>query len=112
MIDRAINAAKDVYNFKHKHGAAIFKNNRLLAIGHNKKYPSRHAEEDAICKVLKNNNKRNHLRGSTIYVVRVGKNGMLKNSMPCNKCLSLIKFVGIRHIIYSTIGGNIQQIDL
>jgi hypothetical protein len=48
-----------------------------------------------------------NLKNYTIAVVRLGKDGKLKNSRPCNHCLeTMIKF-RIKKIMYSTDDGSV-----
>lgn len=48
---------------------------------------------------------RSMTKGSTIYVVRVGKDGDLKLSRPCEMCEAALAFCGVRRVIYSTPDG-------
>lgn len=115
----AVSTAEDVYNYKHRHGAVIISGDGdLLSIGRNTKKnnpfnyrygykkPYDHAETNAILKVLHDPRKRNKLNGASLIVVRIGKR-KLKNSLPCDECMSLIKMVGIRTIYYSDTDGEI-----
>ena len=36
-----------------------------------------------------------------IYIIRVGHNGKLMYSRPCNHCLIVLKEIGIKYVIYS-----------
>lgn len=42
------------------------------------------------------------VKGATLYVVRVNKDGTLGNSKPCKNCTKFIVKLGIRKVIYST----------
>ena len=42
-----------------------------------------------------------------MVVVRLGKDGSLKNSYPCNHCINVLKFYNIKKIIYSSDTGII-----
>jgi hypothetical protein len=42
-----------------------------------------------------------------ILVIRVDKDGLLKNSRPCNHCVESLKMFGIRNIYYSNDHGQI-----
>ena len=48
------------------------------------------------------------LNNCTIAVVRLGRDGTLKNSRPCNHCLDSMKFYRIKKIMYSTDDGTIK----
>jgi len=50
----------------------------------------------------------NPLKDTTLYVVRISTGGNLRNSAPCKNCLSVIKFVGIKKIVFSSDDGNIK----
>jgi deoxycytidylate deaminase len=41
-------------------------------------------------------------KGSTLYVVRIGRVSTIKNSAPCLKCAETIRRFGIERIIYSS----------
>lgn len=92
-----------------KVGAVIVKGNRVLATGFNKIAHcrvndfknSRHAEMDAILKLINHKEGLSSLAGSTIYVSRITKSGV-GLARPCPKCMELIKSVGIREIVYTT----------
>jgi len=100
---------------RQKHGSVIFKKNRIISKGFNKykthpkaknhRFPSIHAEIDAILKA-----NIDMLRGSSIMVVRINKEGNFMNSKPCNQCLDEINRLGIKHVIYSTPEGITEVI--
>ena len=60
-------------------------------------YNSIHAEIMA----LKNSYK-SKIRGATLYVCRIKKNGSLGLSKPCARCMNAIRELGISKIVYST----------
>lgn len=91
-----------------KHGAVIVKGGRVISVGinknrnhptvvsseHIKTHCSVHAEVDAIRKVK-------NVKGATIYVARVNKNGQDRLSRPCDRCHKAIQEAGIRKVIYT-----------
>ena len=91
---------------KQRHGAAVFKGNRLLSVGYNKSHvnnkwleghelPSTtHAEVDA-CKRI------DDLTGCTIYVARIYRNGNEALSRPCNKCAMYLIERGAKAVVYT-----------
>lgn len=93
---------------KQRHGAVIVKGGRIISTGTNKfrndplnvqsEYIktscSVHAEIDAIKKV-------SDLRGATIYVARVNKQGRPALSRPCDNCFEEIQRVGIRKVVHT-----------
>lgn len=92
-----------------KHGSVIVKGGRVISTGINKErshprivssehikdHCSVHAEIDAIKKAK-------DVSGATIYVARVNKRGVARDSRPCNRCYEVIKNNGIKKIIYTT----------
>ena len=109
-----------------KHGCVAVVNGRIMATGHNHYRTSSkdgficnsctcHAEMDA----LRNMNKRTGRRGknlqhslnetnlvslfkkTTLYIARTGNNGEFRDSGPCADCLSVIKSLNLKKIVYS-----------
>ena len=89
-----------------KHASCLLKGDSPTNFGVNKYFKvkgidtkpmflSIHAEVDVMssCKYVK---------GFDILVIRVNKNGDLKNSRPCNNCIDKMKTKGIRKIYWST----------
>ena len=72
-----------------------------------------HAEMDAIRRLPPKTHKRQIL--VDLVVVRVSKNGSLKNSAPCYKCIEHLNRLNkktnykVRHIYYSDQTGNIVK---
>jgi len=108
----SINTSESSRNFHH-HYSGIYRNGKKLFIGSNhlrNSYNNKcicystHAEIDVIHKVLRNNLETN---GCIIAVIRFGKDGNLRNSRPCNHCLTTMIKHGIKKIMYSTDDGNI-----
>jgi hypothetical protein len=50
---------------------------------------------------------RKRLQSITILVIRVGDNGVLRESAPCRHCAIAIKKIGIKRIKYSNNKGQI-----
>jgi tRNA(Arg) A34 adenosine deaminase TadA len=50
--------------------------------------------------------------GATIYVVRIGKTGILRNSKPCPMCEAALEFVGVKRVVYSDKDGDIQMMRI
>ena len=46
----------------------------------------------------------------TLIVIRIGKDGRLKDSLPCTFCYNLIQATGIKNIYYSTNDDNITYV--
>ena len=100
----------------YKLGAVITKGQRVLSTGFNSISHcsvnnfknSRHAEMDAILKLMRTPNGLSSLAGSTLYVSRITKTG-LGLAKPCLRCMELIRAVGITEIIYTTANGTIKE---
>lgn len=89
-------------------GAVIVNNRKIVSKGFNRpkthplvcKYSywegsNLHAEMDAVLKARKG-----PLKGSTIYVSRLYRDGMRAPSKPCQGCLEMLKDKGIKEIIF------------
>ena len=107
LINLAIKEAKKSKHF-FKVGAIIAKGKRILSRGYNSRnhctlnrlYHTRHAEMNAIEKMLKTKEHSLLLEGATLYVARVTKTG-LGISKPCPQCQALIHTVGIKKVIHT-----------
>jgi deoxycytidylate deaminase len=95
----------------YRHGAILVKGNSIRNISSNKSnfcsfgnrfrsmIPGKatlHAELGAILGI-----DRSITEGATIFVMRVGKEGDYKMSMPCAMCHEAMRHVGIKKVIYS-----------
>ncbi len=104
-------------HIQHRHAAVVVKAGRVLSIGRNrnKTHPESilveegqqitktiHAELDAISRV-KN---KDQLRGATIYVARLGRNGHPGMSCPCKMCQQLINKHGLKRAVFTTEYGS------
>lgn len=101
------------YGFQHFSG--IYKNGKFLYRGSNhlrNSYNgecicfSTHAEMDVLHKVLKRCRVQPFkdiidLSDHVIIVVRIGRDGLIKNSRPCNQCLETMSKYRIKKIMYS-----------
>jgi len=90
-------------------GAVIFRGKRILATGWNQnkthnyasqymEYPYLHAEVDAILSARY----RVDLEGTSIFVVRLLKNGRLAMAKPCPHCQQACNDVGIKRAYWTT----------
>jgi deoxycytidylate deaminase len=110
-------ASKSSYYFRL--GAVIVKGNRVLSTGHNSISHchvndfknSRHAEMDAILKLIKKQDGLSSLAGSTLYVSRITKTGV-GLAKPCIKCLNLARSVGVKEVIYTTDNNTTERLKL
>ena len=116
IIHNLINSIDEYSNPQyHHHCSGIYRNGKNLCIGYNHLRNcyngkcvcfSTHAEMDVIHKALRHNM---DLNNCTIAVIRMGRDGTLKNSRPCNHCLDSMKFHRIKKIMYSTDDGTIMS---
>ena len=100
--------------FTHKHGAVLVKGGSVLNKSYNNRnfssFMRRHVPDDEratrhaelMCVLGLD---RAVTRGSTIYIVRVNKQGEYRLSKPCRFCQSVLRFVGVRKAVYS-MGNN------
>lgn len=98
-----------------KHGAVLVKGSSVINVSPNKngfnKFGAKfrkkkwgqatlHAELGSVLNVEKRNTE-----GSTVYVVRVNKQGSTRLSKPCHMCESAMKHCGVKKVVYSTDDG-------
>lgn len=110
----ATRIANDSLFHRARVGAVIAKGERILSSGCNRlgytKYIKRpypesiHAEQAAILKLLRER-RLNDLAGSTLFVSRIGRTGVLRLAKPCHVCNELIHAVGISKVVYTTNEG-------
>ena len=115
MIRIATKVAHDSKFRRARVGAVIVMGSRVLSVGcnhigyshflPNRPYPeSMHAEMQAIVELLKKR-RQDELIGATIYVSRIGRNGMVRLARPCRHCDILIRAVGINKVVFTTNEG-------
>ncbi len=85
-----------------RHGAAIVRNGKIIALGRNYRTYSgrgntRHAEIDAIMRT-----KLSALRGATIIVFGKKPGGLWNNSRPCPNCEAVLKKLRFKKMVCST----------
>lgn len=116
-INKAIKIAENaacMSTMKHKLGAILY-DNKHYTIGYNRqlncsivmnnnKIFSIHAEGMAILKGIRVGIDFN---SSTLCVVRINREGMLRCSLPCEMCTRLIEKMGIRQVWY--VKGSLQH---
>lgn len=102
-------ASKSLYE-RFRHGAVLVKGGSVINVASNSKnfssfgnrfreecgHATHHAELGAILGVDSSTT-----NGSVIYVVRINKKGELRMSKPCKMCHQVLKFVGVKKVIYS-----------
>lgn len=122
FIDLASRIAQQTDFKEYKHGAVLVRGGTVLNTSCNKNkykawanrfrkkqrgHATVHAEIGAILGL-----DRSITEGSTIYVVRVGRDGHLRNSKPCPMCEAAMQFVGIKRVIYSNENGHIEHMRI
>jgi tRNA(Arg) A34 adenosine deaminase TadA len=108
LIDTCIHESHKS-TMKMRHGAAIVYRGRMVAVACNVSicdslpppFSSIHAEVHVIRKFLERYPKK-LLRHCTLVVIRVDRNGDLRNSRPCNNCHDYIVKNRVPKVIYST----------
>lgn len=114
-IARYIEHAKKIAhssNFPdYRHGAVLVKGGSVINTSNNKSgycafgmrfrkkdqgKATVHAELGAILGVDK---KLTH--GATIYVARIGKQGAIRPSQPCEMCMAAMRYVGVKRVVFT-----------
>lgn len=100
---------------QHRLGAVVVKGGRVLSTGFNAirhcketGKSTQHAEEAAIVRLLKDG-RHSELVGSRLYISRFTPGGKLGLARPCERCMSLIRSVGIRDVAYTTDYGTTES---
>jgi deoxycytidylate deaminase len=107
----------------HRHGAVLINNgNALINTGINKgefcsfaeRFKNdncwktmRHAEVSACLNVP-----RDLTKGGIIFVIRLNSREVLRNSKPCLTCMAVMRYCGIKKVIYSNEIGGFSLIKL
>lgn len=68
---------------------------------------SKHAEENVLYNFYKRNRNYRATKRLTLIVIRVNNNNKLINSKPCSHCLEVMKYYGVKKVIYSNIDGTL-----
>ena len=103
---------------KFRHGAVLVKGGSVINTAVNKKkynsfgnrfrniytcgHATHHAELSCILGIDKNKT-----QGATIYVARVNNQGEPRNSRPCPMCQEVLKFVGVKKVIFTKNDGQV-----
>ena len=123
-IDLAARIAMQTDFKEYKHGAVLVRGGTVLNTSCNKNkykawanrfrdskkqrgHATVHAEIGAILGL-----DRSITEGATIYVVRVGRDGCLRNSKPCPMCEAAMQFVGVKKVVYSNENGEIESMRI
>ena len=121
-IELAVRIAGQTEFREYKHGAVLVRGGTVLNTSCNKNkykawanrfrkkqrgHATVHAEIGAILGL-----DRSITEGATIYVVRVGRDGCLRNSKPCPMCEAAMQFVGVKKVVYSNENGDIESMRI
>jgi deoxycytidylate deaminase len=121
-IELAMRIAGQTEFREYKHGAVLVRGGTVLNTSCNKNkykawanrfrkkqsgHATVHAEIGAILGL-----DRSITEGATIYVVRVGRDGCLRNSKPCPMCEAAMQFVGVKKVVYSNENGGIESMRI
>lgn len=102
--------------YPYRIGAVVFRGRRILGSGHNairasslhpkyQRWPeSLHAEQAALLGL-----DWGKLKGASVCVVRINMNGNLSMAYPCEMCLTMLRYVGIRKLYYSSRDGVLKM---
>ncbi len=122
FINMAVDIATSSENSKFRHGAVLVKNGKVRNSACNEErycafgdrfrerdcgHATLHAELGCILGV-----DRNITQGSTIFVVRVNKQGTPRISKPCTMCQAALSHVGVKQVVYTTSNDSIESINL
>jgi len=94
---------------RQRHGAVVVKSGRVLGMGYNKdrNHPTQvspehiktHCSSHAEVEAIKDANW--NVKGAVLYVARVNRQGMDRNSKPCKYCEAVIESTQIKKVIYT-----------
>ena len=107
----AVKAAEQSEHDTFRHGAVLIKGGSVLNIAANndnhtsfgqrfRSQPGRatqHAETACVLGI-----DRAITQGATVYAARINRSGEWKMSKPCSMCHEVMKFVGIKRVVYTT----------
>ena len=112
-LDLARRVARQSEHDHFKHGAVMIKGGSIINTSHNKgnykKFGNRfrdlkscghathHAELGCVLGLDKA-----QTQGTTVYVVRVNRRDEFRNSKPCLMCEEVLKFCGVKKVVYTT----------
>lgn len=106
-MDPALRIARKMaahsHHKQHRLGAVLIRGGNIISRGFN--FSEVHAEKCAINRCWRTGD----LRGTTLVVVRVKRNGTLGMALPCDTCMARIVKAGIKTVYYSDDKGEIQM---
>ena len=121
-LELAKNEAKQSKYGKLRHGAVLVKGGSVISTSFNKNnfssfanrfrkhgcgHATHHAELGCILGL-----DRTKTAGATMYVVRINKNGVFRLSKPCDMCHEVLKYCGVKRVIYTVDENKIASYKL
>ena len=116
----ALSMARKSEQNPYKVGAVVARGRRIISAGFNqtKTHPFTlklrnsmitclHAEMHACLGVDENS-----LRGASIYVVRLRRDGTLSMAKPCEACTQMLSKLGVKKAYYTDIDGSVSSIKI
>ena len=122
FLKTAKNMARQSSYGKIRHGAVLVKGGSIISASFNKdKFSAfgnrfrkqgcgpatHHAELGCVLGIDKSKTS-----GSTVYVVRINKKGEYRLSKPCPMCHEILKFCGVRKVVYTKNENEIESYKL
>ena len=92
---------------QHRLVSFLFKGGNLISIGFN--FGVTHAECTAINHAWRS---KDSLIGTTMFVVRVRRDGTMGLSKPCINCMARLNDTGVRRVVYTDNNGQFQIVKL
>jgi len=112
-IEKEFKCGFQHYSGIYKNGKPLYRGQNNLRNSYNNECTcySTHAEMDVLYKLLRSYKIQPFkdfidLSKHVIIVVRIGRDGLIKNSRPCNHCLDIMEKYRIKKIVYSTDNGS------
>lgn len=108
--------------FRQRIGSVLFQGSTVLETGTNQlrhqsairtgHWPnSLHSEMDIVSKLVRAGRMK-QLKGASMLVLRLKRDGSYGLALPCNNCFSVLQSVGIKRIIFSTDDNNFSTLIL
>lgn len=102
---------------RHRLGAVVIKNGKIISTGHNQKRYVKslkktwRSRKDSVCAermaLLKCLDK---ARGAVLYVGRVNNENDFLLAKPCETCMRMIKDLGIKRVFYTDYNGKLREV--
>ena len=109
-LNLAKRAAQQSQHDTFKHGAVLVKGGSVLNRFRNVRdrgHATHHAELGAIFGL-----DRSTTQGATLYVCRTNREGKFRMSKPCSMCEQVLRFCGIKRVVYTESENQVAKIKL